>query len=181
MRMRHRKTLLPPDLAAHRRQRVAEGRLGLVIPGGLADRQLLSASVLMRQQRHQREETQQGWRGAQDRQVRPLALSLYAQMLTHFVKGDFNGLITNDKFCLSRTGRLTLSWSRRPLRCRVPADASPAYPPNDSIHCGGPHETPVARKAATDPQPRRAAPMGSSLPIPSAMEPDRCNPAGGVS
>ena len=30
----------------------------------------------------------------------------------------FNGLITNDKFCLSRTGRLALTWSRRPLRLR---------------------------------------------------------------
>ena len=30
----------------------------------------------------------------------------------------FNGLITNDKFCLSRHHRLQLSWSRCPLRLR---------------------------------------------------------------
>jgi hypothetical protein len=32
----------------------------------------------------------------------------------------FNGLITNDKFCLIRTGRLALSWWHRPLRLRGP-------------------------------------------------------------
>jgi len=31
---------------------------------------------------------------------------------------DFNGLITNDKFCLSRQGELQLTWWRRPLRLR---------------------------------------------------------------
>jgi len=30
----------------------------------------------------------------------------------------FNGTITNDKFCMSRTGRLQLSWWRLPLRAR---------------------------------------------------------------
>ena len=30
----------------------------------------------------------------------------------------FNGLITNDKFCLTRTGELDLTWWRRPLRLR---------------------------------------------------------------
>jgi hypothetical protein len=30
----------------------------------------------------------------------------------------FNGLITNDKFCLSRSGRLVLNWWRLPLRLR---------------------------------------------------------------
>jgi len=29
-----------------------------------------------------------------------------------------NGIITSDKFCLTRYGRLILSWSRRPLRLR---------------------------------------------------------------
>lgn len=29
-----------------------------------------------------------------------------------------NGLITNDKFCLSRQGELQLTWWRRPLRLR---------------------------------------------------------------
>jgi len=37
-------------------------------------------------------------------------------------KGRINGMITNDKFCLTRWGELSLSWWRRPLRLRDPAD-----------------------------------------------------------
>jgi len=33
-------------------------------------------------------------------------------------KQHFNGIITNDKFCLTRWTQLDLSWSRRPLRLR---------------------------------------------------------------
>jgi hypothetical protein len=33
-------------------------------------------------------------------------------------KHFFNGLITNDKFCLTRRGQLQLTWWRRPLRLR---------------------------------------------------------------
>ena len=29
-----------------------------------------------------------------------------------------NGMVTNDKFCLTRWGTLQLSWWRRPLRMR---------------------------------------------------------------
>jgi hypothetical protein len=35
---------------------------------------------------------------------------------------DLNGMITNDKFCLTRQGALELSWWRRPLRLRNTAD-----------------------------------------------------------
>jgi hypothetical protein len=35
---------------------------------------------------------------------------------------DINGMITNDKFCLTRRGALGLSWWRRPLRLRNAAD-----------------------------------------------------------
>ena len=37
-----------------------------------------------------------------------------------FAKAEemFNGMITNDKFCLTRWGQLHLSWWRRPLRLR---------------------------------------------------------------
>lgn len=33
---------------------------------------------------------------------------------------ELNGLITNDKFCLTRCSNLTLKWWRRPLRLRQP-------------------------------------------------------------
>ena len=58
-----------PDLPSHQSQRIAERWLGLAIPGRLPDGQLPLLGVLMRQQRDQREEAQQRWRRAQDRQV----------------------------------------------------------------------------------------------------------------
>jgi hypothetical protein len=38
--------------------------------------------------------------------------------LLGLLKDDFNGIITNDKFCLSRQGELQLTWWRRPLGLR---------------------------------------------------------------
>jgi hypothetical protein len=81
-----------------------------------------------------------------------------------------NGLITNDKFCMSRSGRLTLSWSRHPLRLRKASDGGSAYPPNENSHCGGPYETPLASAPTIETQPGRTASLGSGLPTPSAME-----------
>ena len=78
-----------PDLPSHQGQRIAEGWLGLVIPGRLPDGQLAALGVLMRDERHQREQRQQGGRGPQDRQVRPLALGLHAQMFADLTQGDF--------------------------------------------------------------------------------------------
>jgi len=47
-----------------------------------------------------------------------------AQQQPLFAKAEemFNGMITNDKFCLTRWGALELSWWRRPLRLRNAAD-----------------------------------------------------------
>ena len=39
-----------------------------------------------------------------------------------FLDTGFNGLITNDKFCMSRRGELQLSWWRRPLKLREKTD-----------------------------------------------------------
>lgn len=44
--------------------------------------------------------------------------ALAFQVAEHLV----NGIITNDKFCLSRWGALALRWWRRPLRLRDAAD-----------------------------------------------------------
>jgi hypothetical protein len=52
------------------------------------------------------------------------ALDLPALVLAQAVEGiavangDFNGIITNDKFCCTRWGKLLLSWWRRPQRLR---------------------------------------------------------------
>ena len=41
-----------------------------------------------------------------------------ASELFGIAEEKFNGLITNDKFCLTRYGELKLKWWRRPLRLR---------------------------------------------------------------
>jgi hypothetical protein len=43
---------------------------------------------------------------------------LPAQALFRDLEGIFNGIISNDKFGLTRRGTLPLSWWRRPLRLR---------------------------------------------------------------
>ena len=45
-----------------------------------------------------------------------------------------DGLITNDKFCLTRAGRLRLAWSRVRVRGRAP---DRAYPRGEVTHRGG--------------------------------------------
>jgi len=159
-----------PNLPAHQGQRIAKGGLRLVIPGRLAHRQLAPPGVLVSQQGHQCEQGQQRGCGAQDGQVRPLPLGLNAQVFSDFTESHFNGLITNDKFCLSRTARLTLTWSRRPLRLRDQSTGEPVYPSDETSHCGGTDETPVENSPRVETGPGRATPMGSGLPIPSAMD-----------
>jgi hypothetical protein len=41
-----------------------------------------------------------------------------APILLGVAEVELNGLITNDKFCLTRRGQLKLTWWRRPLRLR---------------------------------------------------------------
>jgi hypothetical protein len=87
-----------------------------------------------------------------------------------------NGLITNDKFCMIRSARLHLTWSRRPLRLQPPAAGESAYPLDENTHPGGADETPVANSPRTATEAGRATPVGSSLPTPSDMGTD--DPAG---
>jgi hypothetical protein len=67
-----------------------------------------------------------------------------------------DGLIANDKFCLSRFGRLRLSWWRLPLRARQVGPAvcpSPRYLPaagdNDAGLAGAPDIAAPSGRAAT--------------------------------
>jgi hypothetical protein len=86
-----------------------------------------------------------------------------------------NGLITNDKFCLIRTGRLALSWWRRPLRLR---DSAPAtYLHEVSVPRGGAYEAIMASAPTTAGEPGRGAAVGSGLPAPAAL--GDANRAGG--
>jgi hypothetical protein len=41
-----------------------------------------------------------------------------AEQVFGVLEEGFNGLITNDKFCMIRWGSVELSWWRRPLRLR---------------------------------------------------------------
>jgi len=86
-----------------------------------------------------------------------------------------NGLITNDKFCLIRRGRLTLSWWRRPLRLRDPATAT--YLHEVSVPRGGPYEAVMASAPIAADEPGGGAPVGSGLPAPAAL--GDANRAGG--
>ncbi len=54
---------------------------------------------------------------------------------------DVNGLITNDKFCLTRLGRLQLSWPR--ARGRLQGTAAPQLS-GEVTHRGGEHAVPEA-------------------------------------
>jgi hypothetical protein len=93
----------------------------------------------------------------------------------------FNGTITNDKFCLSRMGRLHLSWWRLPRCARSPTPKR-AYPTDANemqcCHQEGTHEeTAVDHPASPRADDRRAAQVGSGVPVSRPME---CSPAEGV-
>ena len=56
--------------------------------------------------------------------LRVADMALIEAKATAFLVGEegFNGMITNDKFCMTRQGRLRLSWWRRPIRLRDETD-----------------------------------------------------------
>jgi len=87
----------------------------------------------------------------------------------------FNGLITNDKFCMTRSRRLQLNWSRRPLRLRIPVTEEKVYSASEESECGGNHETPVENSPEGTGVPRRTEPVGSSLFVSSGNSSFRQN------
>jgi len=86
---------------------------------------------------------------------------------------QLNGLITNDKFCLSRTGRLALSWWRYPLRLRDPAPEGADTVPDLEDDRGGGHETPLAGSPPDAAGFGRRSAVGSGLHAHSELESDR--------
>ena len=74
-RRRQPKIRLGPQIVAHQSKGIAEGRHRLDVPGGAADGAGLVAQQAVRQQGDEREEAEEGWRGAGNRLVTPLALS----------------------------------------------------------------------------------------------------------
>ena len=101
-----------------------------------------------------------------------------------------NGLITNDKFCLTRTGQLQLSWPR--ARHRLQRAVVPQLP-DEVTHQGGQHAraaaTRLARSAHQRADAHRPAALGPGVSAPSAVGDDLLgpdpgtgvpNPAGGL-
>ena len=80
-------------------------------------------------------------------------------------EGLLNGLITNDKFCMTRTGQLQLNHWRRPLRLRAPDTEQRVYSASEESECGGSHETPVENLSGSTGIPERTEPMGSGLSL----------------
>ena len=76
------------------------------------------------------------------------------------VDAPFDGLFTNDKFCLSRFGQLSLTWWRYPLRLRGGHSDPQTASLGEVTHWGGSHETAVAHSPAGVRPPRRAATLG---------------------
>src|SRR5262245_36315948 len=79
-----------------------------------------------------------------------------------------NGLVTNDKFCMSRQSQIKLRWSREPSRSRP---RKSAYAPAEISQQGGYHETPLADTASVSGDGRRHATVGPRLSTAPAMEP----------
>jgi hypothetical protein len=75
---------------------------------------------------------------------------------------DFDGLITNGKFCCVRRVRLSLTWWRRPLRLRRSALHT------DVALAGEPDDPDLDRLPPVQPAPGRRAPVGSGLPVAGA-------------
>jgi hypothetical protein len=76
-----------------------------------------------------------------------------------------NGLITNDKFCMTRTGQLRLNHWRRPLRLRTSDTEQMVYSASEESECGGSHETPVENPSGSTGISKRPEPMGPSLSL----------------
>jgi len=95
------------------------------------------------------------------------------------VENRVNGLITNDKFCWTRRGALSLSWPRsRPLprAWRQETPGSGYVPPDDRVsrhHRGGRSasspSTLMAPAPSTGSSPRPTAALGSGVPARTAV------------
>jgi hypothetical protein len=81
-----------------------------------------------------------------------------------------NGTITNDKFCMTRAGRLHLSWWRRPLRSRPTAPDVSGYPADETSRRGGTHETSMEHPPSVPRGSRWSSSLGSRLPGPGVAK-----------
>ena len=85
-----------PDFAAHRRNGIAECAVSLWVPGSGCGEQRRVGREVMCPESNQREQAEQRWGGAHDRQIGPLALSFDAEMGSDVLKGNLQ-LPTRDE------------------------------------------------------------------------------------
>ena len=108
--------------------------------------------------------------------TRPLVVFAHPPVLVDPSYRPLDGLLANDKFCMSRHVRLSLSYSRRPNLTRRRTDWATdarAYPPAGITRHGGDDETSVARASGSGGMPGRLDPMGPGVPIHPAVEPGK--------
>ena len=83
------KTLVLPQPRADQGQRIAERRPMFDVPGIGPYRHPLECPKPMGDERHEREQSHQHWRGSGNGGVGPLPLGLDTEMGTDLLKGDF--------------------------------------------------------------------------------------------
>ena len=80
--------------------------------------------------------------------------------------GVLNGTVTSDKFCVSRYGRLRLTWWRRPLRRRQGVAGTPSCSDSGT---GGSDATHLANPSEHGRATGWASSLGSGVPTPPAL------------
>ena len=81
-----------------------------------------------------------------------------------------DGLVTTDKFCLSRFGRLELSWWRFPLRLRARPQVN--CPSPQEVSAAGGSDAAVAGASGFAAPPGRAAALGQDLSATHGLDPN---------
>ena len=99
-----------------------------------------------------------------------LVVTRQAAKASHPGEAALNGIIANDKFCMTRHGQLRLSWSRASVYLHSKIRREFGYPLDEHAHLGGTDETPVAHPSYDSDACKRPAALGSSLSEPSAMD-----------
>ena len=122
--------------------------------------------------------------------TQPLVVLTHPPLLGDPSECPLDGLLANDKFCMSRQARLSLSHSRRPNPTRRQTDENNdprTYPPAGITRHGGDDETSVARTPGSSGTPGWEATLGPGVPGNPTLEPRKrtsprsgCERKGGV-
>jgi hypothetical protein len=173
VRSRCLKSQTAPDMQTHRSEHIAKGRSRLVIPGRVLNGNMAIRMQCLSQEDNHTLEPEEAGSAAFNCQVGPLALRFHTQMSTALFEGDFNGAITNDKFCMTRQGRLQLSHHHLPLRLRSQhSEECLRYPPKKPFDNGGTYEEkPMEASSAVSCDAGCSTSLGSGLSESPALDP----------